>query len=207
MDAGESEAAKAKRLKSPIRFGEAVALTGVIIAGLGLYFTYSARQHDLQDAARAAAQASQQAKVQAPLILRGEGEGGQIRLTPASGDQVVQSQTFYFPAAVRSDAVQITGEGRIEAGWFAAGLKRALHGADDNGAEHDMPVAVETSFLDHGDLRTDRSLYQIGFSIHPRLMQGAEVRIEGLAVSRRGLSNDLQATADAAWARVAPTKP
>ncbi len=173
MDSGEGDAARAKRLKSPIRFGEAVALTGVLIAGLGLYFTYSDRQHDKQEAARAAAQASQQAKVQAPLILRGDGEGGQIRLTPANADQVVQSQTFYFPANVRGDPVQITGEGRLEAGWFAAGLKRALHGADDNGSEHDLPVAVETTFLDHGDQRTDRAIYQIGFSVHPRLMQGA----------------------------------
>ena len=207
MDAGEGGAPKGKGFRSPIRLGEAVALIGVVIAGLGLYLTYSEHQHDKQDAAQAAQDARQQAQDRTILVLRGEGEGGQIRLVPANGDLVVQSQGFYFPSDVRGDVVHITGEGRIEARWFDAGLKQALHGAADSGAEHDLPVAIETSFLDHGETRTDRSLYEIGFTVHPRFLQGAVVRIEGLALSRRGLTGGSQAAANAAWASELPSKP
>src|ERR1700761_5309081 len=100
MDAGEDAARRGKGLKSPIRLGEAVALIGVVIAGLGLYLTYSEHQHDKQDAARAAQDAQRQAQDRAMLVLRGDGEGDQLRLVPANGDLVVQSQVFYFPAGV-----------------------------------------------------------------------------------------------------------
>lgn len=204
MDGDQGEAARKRRLQLPIRLGEAVALIGVVIAGLGLYVSCADRDRDKQEAAR---EAQQRAQVQSLLVLRGEGDGGSIRLTPVNPNQVVQSQAFYFPSAVRGGPVQITGDGRIEAGWFADGLKRALHGTADNGSEQSLPVGIVTTFVEDGVVMTDSSLYQIGFTIHPRLLQGAEVRIEGVAVSRRGLTGAPQGAADAAWANESPAKP
>jgi hypothetical protein len=198
------EADRKRRLQLPIRLGEAVALTGVIIAGLGLYISHADRQRDKQEAER---EAQQHAQAKSILVLRGEGAGGSIHLAPANPDQVVQSEVFYFPSTVRKGPVQITGEGHIDAGWFAGGLKRTLRGAADDGSEHNLPIVISTTFVEDGDVKTDNALYQLGFSIHPRFLQGAEVRIEGVAMTRRELASASQAVADAAWARQMPTKP
>ncbi len=192
-----------RRLQSPIGLREGVGLLSVVIAGLGLYVSYLQNrdhQQERQDE-------QQRARAQSALILRGEGDGGRIKLEPANGGQVVQSQAFYFPGDVRSGAVQITGQGHIEAGWFADGLKKALHGTADGGGERSLPVAITTSYVEDGEVRTDTALYQVGFTVHPRMLQSAEVRIEGLALSRRGLTGNPQAAADSAWARQAPAKP
>ena len=205
MNADEGEAARKRRWQLPIRLGEAVALIGVVIAGLGLYVSCADRDRDKQEAAR---EAQQRAQAQSVLVLKSEGEGGRIRLTPVNPNQVVQSQVIYFPSAVRGGSIQITGEGRIEAGWFSDGLKRALHGAADNGSEQSLPVGIATTFVEDGVVLTDSSLYQIGFTVHPRLLQGAEVSLDGVALSRRELSGGLQRAVDSAWANQAPaTKP
>jgi hypothetical protein len=193
---GDDGRSKAKRLRSPLGLGEAVGLASVIIAGLGLYFSYANHVRDQQAADQAA---HAQAAVRSVLVLRAEGDGAKVRLEPANPDQVVQSQTFYFPSAVRADPVHTTGEGRLDVAWFAGGLKRALHGADDDGAEHELPVIVQTAFVQDGETRSDQALYKIGFSIHRRLLQGAEVRIEGVALSRRTVGPAAQAAVDAAW--------
>ena len=202
MNAGDGDAGANKRSRAPFNLGEVIGLTGVVIAGLGLFFSYVSHERDRQ----AADQAERlRAQVQSVLVLRGEGEGSRIRLAPANPDQIIQNQTFYFPSAIRGDAVRITGSGHLDADWFAAGLKRALHGAYDNGAEHEMPVVALTNFLEDGEVRTDQALYQIGFTIHLRLLQSAEVRMEGVALSRRGLAGP-QAAVNTAWAAQAPAR-
>jgi hypothetical protein len=203
---GERVAKKA-RLKSPIGLGEAAALLSVTIAGLGLYVSYSQWAENQKDKQAAQQQAKQRAQVQTPFLLRGDGRGGQIRLESVHSDQVIQSQTFYFPAPIRSGSIQITGGGHVDAGWFAEGLKKALKGAADNAGERDLPVGVSTVFVEDGDTRTDNSLYQVGFSIHSRMLQAAVVDLEGIALSRRGVAGDLHPAVDAAWARQAPAKP
>ena len=184
-----------------VPLGQAVGLIGVMIAALGLYMSYADRQRDKREAAQ---QAAQQAQVQTALILRGEGGGNHIRLEPANPNQLVQSQVFYFPSAVRAGAVHITGGGHVDAGWFADGLKKALHGAADGGGERDMPVGIVTTFVADGVMRTDSAVYELGFSVHPRLLQTAEVQIEGVAVGRRGVAGSLQDAVDAEWSRQAP---
>lgn len=203
MDDNQIETARKRRLRLQIGLGEVVALVGVILTGLGLYVSCTDYDRDKLEAAR---EAQQRAQAQSVLMLRGEGEGGRIHLLPVNPSQVVQSQALYFPSAVRGGPVQITGEGRIDAGWFADGLKRALHGSADDGSEHSLPVGIATTFLEDGAVRTDFSLYQIGYTVHPRLLQGAQVSIEGVAVSRRGLPGGLQNAVDAAWARTIPAK-
>ncbi|HVY33078.1 MAG TPA: hypothetical protein VG960_01535 [Caulobacteraceae bacterium] len=204
MDGDKHEAERKWRLKSPIPLGQAVAVAGVVIAALGLYVSYAQRQADKQ---QAELESQQRAQAQSILVLRGEGEGGRIRLIPANPDQVVQSQAIYFPAALRGGPVHITGDGRIDAGWFADGLKRALHGAADDGAERDLTVGVSTTFVQGGQVMTDNSLYQLGFTVHPRLLQGAEVSIEGIALGRRAVATPLQNAVDEAWVRQMAPKP
>lgn len=201
MNGDEGEPARKWRLRLKLGLGEVVALSGVVIAGLGLYFSHADHERDLQ---QAALEAQQREQVQSVLILRGEGGGGRIRLTPANGEQVVQSQMFYFPSAVRADAVHITGDGHLDAHWFADGLKNALHGSADDGSEQNLPVGIFTTFVENGQVKADASLYQLGYTIHPRFLQGAEVRIEGIALGRRAVSGALQGAVDGVWASQAP---
>lgn len=196
----EEDKAKTRGERLSVPFKDLLALLSVAIAGLGLFLAYANHRKDRIDAV-------QQAQAHTVLILRGEGGGPRLRLVPANSNQVVQSQTFYFPSAVRSSPVQITGDGHLDAGWFASGLKKALRGKDDDGAEHSLPAAIVTTYVQDGDTRSDLSLYQVGFSIHTRLLQPATVQLEGMALNRRGLNGAPQAAVDAAWSRQTPGKP
>ena len=193
--------------KKFLRMAEAIALMSVIIAGLGLFLSYSQWSDSRKERREAQQQDQQRAQVRSALVLRGEGRGGQIRLQPVRDDQVVQSVVFYFPSAIHAGPVRITGAGHLDAGWFADGLKAALKGADDKGSDHELPVGVETVYVEDGDSRTDRSIYEVAFSIHKRMLQSAEVGLEGLALSRRGVGGGLQGAVDAAWARQSPSLP
>jgi hypothetical protein len=60
-------------------------------------------------------------------------------------------------------------------------------------------VAIETSFIEDGQTRTDRAVYLIGFNLHGRLLGGPRLEFEGLSLARRGVTGDLQAAADGYW--------
>ena len=57
----------------------------------------------------------------------------------------------------------------------------------------------DCEFIEDGQTKTDRSLYLLGYSLHPRMLRGAKVELEGLSLARRGVSGDLQAAADNLW--------
>ncbi len=121
--------------------------------------------------------------------------GDKIRLATVHPEQVIQTQTVYFPATIRADSIETTGNPRLEAGWFEDGLRKA--GAPRTGR---VPVGIETVFIEDGQTKTDRSLYQLGYSLHPRVLRGEKVQLEGLSLSRRGVTTDLRGAASQAWA-------
>jgi hypothetical protein len=189
--------------KLPIRWltvGEIVAVAAVVIAGLGYWD--SRRERSQEDQERAAAARERKAEERAnavkhTFILTGtpDGSGGRIRLAPVNPEQVIQTQTLVFPTPVREDDVETTGNPRIERGWFDGGLKKARKGKDAGR----VPVGVVTTYIEGGETKTDRSIYQIGYSLHSRMLRGAEVELDGLSLSRRALGGDLQAPVDALW--------
>ncbi len=107
---------------------------------------------------------------------------------------MIQTQILWFPAEVRPDSVMTTGNPRIEARWVEDKLRRAAKPGDRR-----LPVAIETSFIEDGQMRTDRAVYMIGFSLHGRLVGGPRVEFEGLSLARRGVDGDLQAAANGYW--------
>jgi hypothetical protein len=188
------------RRRLPVRWltlGEAVAIAAVVIAAAG-YFE-SRREHDEQLRDRAEAARERQAEQRAAaakrsFLLTGQASAERIRLAPANPDQVIQTQTLVFPTPVRADDVVTTGNPRIDRGWFEAGLKKARRGAATR-----LPVGVVTSYVEDGEVRSDRSIYFVGYSLKGRMLLGSRLRLEGLSLARRAVGGDLQRQVDALW--------
>ena len=190
-----------KRL--PIRWltlAEIVGVAALVITGLSFWDSHRERVRDDRD--RAAAASQRQAEAQAAarkmtFVMTGarEDDGGKVRLTSVNDGQVIQTQTVWFPSEIRSDSVETTGNPRLEAGWIENGLRKHA-GKVKTGR---VPVGVLTVFLEDGQTKTDRAVYQLGYSIHPRTLRADKVELEGLSVARRNVSGDLQAAAGNLW--------
>jgi hypothetical protein len=124
---------------------------------------------------------------------------GELRLQPARSEQVIQTQTLWFPTEVRPDSVATTGNPRIEARWIEGRLRRAAKPGD-----HRVPVGIETSYIEDGQHRIDRSVYLVGFNLHGRLLGGPRLEFEGMSLAQRGVAGDLQAAVEAIWSQQHP---
>lgn len=203
-------APRKKRL--PLRWlslAELVGITAVVIAGLGYWDTH--RERAQTDRERAAEAREKQAEAKAgalklSFLMTGtpEGDGERLRLATVHSEQVIQTQAVSFPAEIRGDAVQTTGNPRIEAGWFEGGLDRALRARDDKRHQGRLPVGIATTFIEDGQTKTDQAIYLIGYSTHPRVLRSDKVEMEGLSLVRRGVGGDLQAAVDGLWTHQSP---
>ena len=201
------------RKRVPFRWltlAEIVGVLALVIAGLGYWDSHRERvQEDRQraqadqersrerEAAAKERQAEQQAQVvKLTFLMTGspDGAGAKVRLQPVHPEQVIQTQTLWFPVVIRPAAVETTGNPRVEAGWIEDGLRKVAKG--DQGR---VPVAIQTTFIEDGQSKTDRSVYYLGYSLHGRLVGGPRLELEGLSLARRGVSGDLQAVADSLW--------
>jgi hypothetical protein len=205
-----SETPRKKRL--PFRWlslAEIVGILAVSIAALGYWDTH--RERAQTDRERAAAERERKAEAQAGILklsflMTGtpESSGERLRLASVHSEQVIQNQSISFPSEVRGDAVQTTGNPRIEAGWFDGGLDKALHARGARQRQGRLPVGIVTVFIEDGQTKTDRALYMVGYSLHPRVLRSDKVEMEGLSLVRRGVGEDVQAAVDSLWARQAP---
>jgi len=192
------------RRKLPVRWltlAELVGILALVVAALGWWDNH--REKLSQDQARAAEEKAKAAEAKrevakASFLLVGDlqGDGERIRLASAHPDQVIQTETLVFPSQIRTDRIETTGNPRIDRGWIEDGLRKAGR----EGAVR-VPVGIETTYVDGGDLKTDRSVYVVGATVKPRMLRGAVVKLEGVSLSRRGVSGDLRAAVDAAWGR------
>ncbi|WP_372781508.1 hypothetical protein [Phenylobacterium sp.] len=203
-----------KRL--PLRWlslAELVGIVAVAIAALGYWDSH--RERAQTDRERAAAEQEKKAEAKAgalklSFLMTGtpEAAGDRLRLASVHPEQVIQTQALSFPRDVRGDAVQTTGNPRIEVGWLEGGLDKALRARDSNGGARPphgrLPVGIETVFIEDGQTKTDRAVYLVGYSLHSRVLRSDKVELEGLSLVRRGVGEDLQAAVDGAWARQAP---
>ncbi|OHC95942.1 MAG: hypothetical protein A3H25_10580 [Sphingomonadales bacterium RIFCSPLOWO2_12_FULL_63_15] len=200
----EKRAAEAAAIRRRwITLGEMLALLAVSISGLTLYLNWSDKQDERAEKAIASRQASVRA---AKLILNARADGDdRLILTPAAADQIVQSQTFLFPAALDIAPVSTTGEARIEARWFDNALKRARDKAklpDNSVGDENLPVFITTRFVVNGEAREDRAIYDIGYGISGRWLSGHDVTLRGLSLVTRENGTSPAATVDARWAAV-----
>ena len=194
-----SDAPRKKRL--PLRWlslAEIVGVVAVVVAVLGYWDSHRERTQESREKALAARERQVEARANAlkqSFLMTGtlEGSGDRIRLSSQRPEQVIQTQTIWFPKAIRASSVETTGNPRLEVGWVADGLRKAKV---ESGR---VPVGVLTVFIEDGLTKTDRAVYQVGYSLHPRTLRKAEVDLDGLSLARRGVTGDLQAAADNLW--------
>jgi hypothetical protein len=192
------------RKRLPFRWltlAEIVGIAALTIAGLGYWDAHRERSQESHERAQAASERQAQTKAGAlkqTFLMTGtvDGAGDRVRLASVHAEQVIQTQTVWFPVAVRGDSVETTGNPRMEAGWIEAGLRKAA-GKSKQGR---VPVGVLTVFIEDGQTKTDRAVYQLGYSLHPRALRSDKVELEGLSLARRGVAGDLQKAADELWA-------
>ncbi len=195
-----------------LSLAELVGILALVIAGLGYWDAH--RERTQTDSERATAERERRDEARAgalkfAFLLTGapDGDGGRLRLASAHPEQVIQTQSLSFPRDVRGDAVQTTGNPRIEAGWFDAALARAGRTRADKALQGRLPVGIVTVYIQDGQTRTDRAVYLLGYSLHPRVLRADRVELEGLSLVRRAGGEDVQAAVDGLWARQATPAP
>ncbi len=187
----------------PIRWltlAEIVAVAALVITGLSFWDSH--RERVREEGERRAAASERQAQVKAEarkmtFVLTGarEDDGKLVRLTAVNEGQVIQTQTVWFPTEIRSDSVETTGNPRLEVGWIEHGLVKHA-GKARTGR---VPVGVLTVFIEDGVTKTDRSIYNLGYSLHSRTLRADKVGLEGLSLATRNVTSDLQAAASTLW--------
>jgi hypothetical protein len=187
-----------------LNVGEVVGVLAVIIAALSYWDSH-------HDRSLAAKHADAQAKAQATLVVTGETDGGgrRIVLRALKAEQAIQSQRYVFPTAVLDHAMEVTAAApQIDVNWIATGLRRDLDTRRAAGAgEARLPVGIETTYVEDGETRTDRSLYRVGYAWRGRLLLGRQIILQGISLSQRGVGGDLQALVNQRWAAAPSTAP
>lgn len=183
-----------------LTLGEILGVAALVISGLTFWNSYSERRHSEAVQTAEEKQASTKART---LILKASREKDGDRLTlNAAGDQVIQGQTIAFPKALGIDPVDST-DPRIEASWFADGLKKARRAAgEDEKSRGDarVPVAITTRFTAGGDLAEDVTLYDVGYvSESGGLLGGTSIKLRGLSLIGRSSAKAAPARIDALW--------
>ena len=195
-----AETPAAARRRRWITLGELVAVLALLISAASFWDARQQRQREdaVEDAAGRRASAS------APLILTAsvDNDGTRLKLA-AAGDAVLQTQTVSFPKAVRGDSEETSGNPHIDAAWFESGLRAAL-GSDARRGR--LPVGIVTHYLDNGRDGIDTALYEIAFTVHPRLLRTAAIELEGMTLVARNQGAALQQRLDTRWSRAHPDK-
>jgi hypothetical protein len=194
-DAPETPAQAKARRRHWLTLGEIIAVLALTISAAGLW---DAHQDRVANRTRAADVKPAPA---VPLALAARVADGGDRLTlTANRDRIIETQTFLFPAAIAAGSQDIVGDARIEAGWFADGLRRALTGKRVRGR---LPVVIVTRYLDDGNPRTESAIYDVAYGWRTRLIGSDVPVLEGITLVSRG-DKAIQARLDARWLRAHP---
>ena len=204
-DGGKPERSRALRIT--IRVGETVAVLGLLFGVATFLVGRSDRAREAEQARAEKAQAAQAQARATRLVLKGavEGEGARIVLSAADPEQVIQSQRYIFPRAVREAAREIgAGQPQIDRAWIEDGLKREAKrlreaGGEPPRGEARVPVAVVSTYTQDGEDRTDRRLYRVGYRIDAGLLGRSEVVLLGVSRLKPAGDGDLQEQVDALW--------
>ncbi|MBA3810593.1 MAG: hypothetical protein H0X27_02905 [Caulobacteraceae bacterium] len=180
-----------------LNIGEAAAVLAVVIAGLSYWDAH--REHALSEK-----QIDAQARARTAFVIKGAAEAGgrKIVLEAVTPTQVIQSQRYVFPTVVLDHAMEVTAaRPQIDVDWIAAGLAHALDAAHAKGdGEATAPVGIVTTYVEDGETRVDRSLYQIGYAYRSRFLMGRQVALQGISLVQRGVSGDPRSAVDRRWA-------
>ena len=161
----------------------------------------------MQDERREAA-ADRAASARKPFVMSSQMEADGARLTfqPVDPTQAIQAERYLFPAAVLDHAMEVSAaKPQIDLDWIADGLRAEVGRARKAGAGADgeatIPVGVAVTYVQDGEMRTDRSLYRLGYAWRSRLFGGPRLALQGVSLIRRGVAGDLRTAVESAWKR------
>ena len=188
--------APTRRQRFWLTAGEIVGVLALVIAGLNYW---ESRQQHQEESRRA--QVSAQAEAAFVAVGQADRNGRRIVIRPLKETQAIQTQRYVFPKDLSASPREISAaRPGIDVGWVSQGVREALGTAHVKGAgEGVIPVAIQTTYVEEGDERTDVSLYRVGYSWKPRLFGGQLIRLQGLALVRRGVTGDAQKLVDGRW--------
>ena len=170
-----------------LTLAELVAVAGVVIAALSLYLSWS-------DKREAAAAKAGEARAKGVVQLDGTPEGHGATLRLSDPQHKVTAISVRFPSPLGAGAHEALAEPRIEAGWIARPLLKAV-----DSHEGRLPVLVTADWWDADTRRTDRAVYELVWHSEKGLplVGGRELKLDGIALRERG---GTQARVDQLWA-------
>lgn len=196
-----SEGAMRRRWIRWLTLAEILGVAALLISALTLWNNYSERRASEENRSAEDRKADTRART---LVLKAvrEKDGDRLTLGAAAADQIIQGQTIAFPKALGVDPVDST-DPRIEARWFADGLKQARHDAgEDERVRGDarLPVAITTRFTVNGEMAEDVTLYDIGYTTQSGgLLGGIDIKLRGLSLIGRSTARAAPGRIDALW--------
>ena len=197
-----SERAEAAAIRRRwITLGEIVAVAGLIISALALYFSYADRRAD--EAERRREKASEE-KVRSAILLTATPTDGGRKLKLGDPNHSVQSITIAFPTASGIGAQTSSVTPEIDSRWFAAKLL-ALTDKGPDDATGKLPVLITADYWDGDTQRHDAAIYDIVWESHGRLIEGRALRLKGLLLHQR--KGATQSAIDARWTAIGPRAP
>ncbi len=200
----DTPATRKRRFRFWLTVSELVGLLALVIAGLNFWDSHRERVHDQRREVAADHVAS--ARYAFVMSSQMEADGARLTFRPVDPAQAIQSQRYLFPRAVLDHAMEVSAaKPQIDLDWIAAGLgaeveraRKAGAGADGEGT---IPVGVFTTYVQDGDMRTDQSIYRLGYAWRSRLLGGPRLALQGVSLVRRGTQGDLRTAVENAFRR------
>lgn len=180
-----------------ISLAEAVAVAGVLIAGLTLYLGWADRRAERAEQAAAKQAESRTARV---VTLRATRRKDGERLELRDAAHPVDAIDVTFPGALALAPRTGLTEATLEADWLKPADKLLTAGDRKAGR---LPVLIASTFWEGETRHVDRAVYDVTWKSEGGLF-GHSLKLEGLVLRERGGS---QARIDALWrAQSAPAK-
>jgi hypothetical protein len=164
-----NETSENKR-KSRLRWvtlGEAIAISALILSGIGLWHEWNKRE---------SAPVVVEKPTAIPLALRGEvtKEGRELEISPLEDGHALQSLTVSLGAT----SIELNGDGELDANDVEQALGEA---AKDAEGPHRVPVRIAARYIEAGTDKTATGSYVIRYRMKDRLIGGPSLRFEGFS--------------------------
>lgn len=193
--ASEDERTRRRRW---LTMGEVVAVAGLIIAALSLYLGWAGQRDQESERAEAERAAARQHSHIGLVATHADGDV----LSFKGAACTLQSADIRFPTALGVPAQNTALSYRIEAGWFARPLLKAIDPA--NAEQGRLPVLIDSRCPGEDGDRVEHAIYEIPYRVDSRFLRGKTVRLRGLVLREYVSPAKAQARLDAAWKALAP---
>lgn len=197
------ERAEARALRRRwITIGEAVAVAGVVIAGLGFWNSYQERQDAAAERAatrqaEGATKAGEAAARRRVRLVANAADGKGIGIAAQEGC-ALQSTEISFPPRLGASPRSTVITHRIEAEWVADPLLKLTDGGDDR-QEGRLPVLIAATCASADGDHAESAIYDLLWCTEPGgLLSGRMLRLRGL-IRRQDAAEGGAKRLDALW--------